>query len=270
MVSNSLIYGLFDFKYYTGESMKKFFIYAHYLNERCHYIGCGNSKRPWDFFRRNENWKKVFSKQLPTVIILDEKDNFKDALKCEKYHIERMKKAGYKLANKEPAKYWLGKKRDPELMKKLMKYAHTPEARAKQSKTMMGRTLSAETKAKISKSNIGRVMSAETKAKIGEANKGRSPWCKGKKLSEETKAKISQSNKGKKMSQDSIEKRKQTILNKGGDIRKSKKVRCIETGVVYRSAGFAANELGYPNDKGIWKVVSGNRSTYKGLRWEYC
>jgi len=250
--------------------MKNFLIYAHYLNGECHYVGCGNHNRPWDMIRRNDNWKKVFSTKLPKVVLLGEADDFKEALKIEAHHIQAMKTAGHPLANKPPAKYWLGKKRDPEFLKRWIASGHTPEARAKQAEAKRGIPLSSEHKAKISAAGIGRKLSEESKRKIGLSNKGKSPWNKNGSLTEEHKAKIGAAHKGKKTSRESIEKGLKTFYANGGTTSKAKQVRCLDTGNIYRSAGDAAKELGYSSDKGIWKVVSGTRPTYKGLRWEYC
>ena len=80
------------------------------------------------------------------------------------------------------------------------KQVHTPESRAKRSKSMTGKNIgrhhSDETKAKISKAGIGREKSAETRRKISEANSGENHPFYGKTHSDETKKKLSEAGKG--------------------------------------------------------------------------
>lgn len=122
--------------------MARFKIYAHYLEDRCIYVGCGDSKRPYDFLRRNENWKTVTNGRRPSVIILDERETEAEALEVEKYHIKRLTDAGHVLANKPVARYWLGKSRDPELIKKMSAASQTPESKEKRYAGRRGRPLS--------------------------------------------------------------------------------------------------------------------------------
>jgi group I intron endonuclease len=81
---------------------------------------------------------------------------------------------------------------------------HTPESRAKQSKSMMGnknnlgRKDSAETRAKKSASMKGRPKNAEHRANLSAALKGRTTWNKGKPMRAETKARLSVAHTGKK------------------------------------------------------------------------
>ena len=166
-----------------------YFVYGHFKDERCHYVGCGNENRPWDFHRRNENWKKVFSDAHPTVIIFDELGNREDALDCEKKHIDRFKSKGYVLANKPTAKPWLGKKRDPELMKKMSLASQTPESKELRYAHRRGIKQSPELIEKRIAPIRGRKLSDEHKRKISEARTGNNRT--GTKHSEETKLKMS-------------------------------------------------------------------------------
>lgn len=82
----------------------------------------------------------------------------------------------------------------------------TPETRAKQSASMMGKKTklgckeSAETRAKKSASMKGKPKSAEHRANLSAALMGRKTWNKGKPMRPETKAKLSVAHTGKKAS----------------------------------------------------------------------
>lgn len=111
-----------------------------------------------------------------------------------------------------------------------------------------GRRLSDETKAKISAWLIenapmrGRRQTEEAKAKISE--KKRNP-------SEETRRKMSESHMGK----------------SGEQHPRSRKVVCLETGVVYSNAREAArNTKAHPS--AIYSVCDGKRMTAGGLHWK--
>ena len=49
---------------------------------------------------------------------------------------------------------------------------------------------------------------------------------------------------------------------------KKRRVRCVETRVVYPSIRAAArSQFGYPQD--LWKALNGRVKTYCGYHWEY-
>lgn len=126
----------------------EYFIYAHLKSDEVRYVGCGNVQRPYDFVRRNDRWRKIFSsKNKPTVVIIAEAESESEALKIESEYIQFYKKRGNRLANKEPARYWLGKKREQSVIDAMQAKAHTPEAIAKRKAKMTGRKMSDEHKA---------------------------------------------------------------------------------------------------------------------------
>lgn len=69
---------------------------------------------------------------------------------------------------------------------------HTPEARAKMSKSHTGKVLSDEHRANIGKAVKNRVIKEETKQKLKEARARQTPPTLGKKHSEETKLRMSE------------------------------------------------------------------------------
>lgn len=249
-----------------------FYVYGHFKGERCYYVGCGNEDRPYDFYRRNENWKKLFSKESPPVVIIfHEVKNFEEALKLEQEQINRFKEKGYKLANKEPGRYWTGKTRDPELMKRLVELAHTPEAIEKRRQKMIGRTISEEHKQKIgeaSKAHWQVVDREEMGAKISEAKKGRPNGRLGCKFTEEHKLKISEATKGRVYGKDVTDKIKATKLARGNTTKKARAVLCVENGVQYRCAKDAALALNL-SDKHIQACCVGRRNKHGGFTFKY-
>jgi hypothetical protein len=96
---------------------------------------------------------------------------------------------------------------------------HSPEARSKQRKMMIGREVSEITRERLSealkgnKNCLGRVHTEETKIKIAEARKKQVPPTLGKKMSEDTKEKIRRSNLGKTRSEET--KKKMSDIKRG-------------------------------------------------------
>lgn len=82
------------------------------------------------------------------------------------------------------------------------------------------------------------------------------PYNKGKKLKEETR---------KKMSENAKKNRKAGVYDFF-----SKKVKCLETGMIFNSARDACIYLGISlKSSGVSRAASGARKTCKGLHWEY-
>ena len=93
--------------------------------------------------------------------------------------------------------------------------------------------------------------SEESKKKIGEASKINNPrYWKGKHLTEDAKRKISETKKG--------------IPN----LYLSKKVKCIETNIIYNSTMDAERQTGIYSSN-IAKVCKGRAKTTGGYHWEY-
>lgn len=120
----------------------------------------------------------------------------------------------------------------------VVNYVWTEEHRKKISEAGMGRKHTDEFKQMVSKLHTGKVLSVETKKRISDARKG-------KPLSE---------------------KQKQSLLNRGN--KRSRKIICVETGVVYDSLTLAGKPLGLQATD-ISKVCKGKRKSLKGFSWKY-
>ena len=122
----------------------------------------------------------------------------------------------------------------------------------------LGKKLSDETKEKISATLKGNVMPKQTKEKIRQARIG-------KKHTIEIKEKISNSMKG-------IERAKHTVDSKQklSDSQKKfmKKVKCLETGIIFNSVSEASKLLNIPQPN-ISRVCKGIVKTAGGYHFEF-
>lgn len=93
-------------------------------------------------------------------------------------------------------------------------------------------------------------------------------------MSEETKAKLRDKNLGKKQSPETIEKRKQTMLEKKRNGYRQdnsshmKRVKCIETNEVFKSVKDAAENIGV-DPSSVSSMLKGRQKTVKGFHFEY-
>lgn len=125
----------------------------------------------------------------------------------------------------------------------------TPEEIANRSAALKGHFVSEETKRKLSVAHTGKKMSDESIQKMREAKKGNVPWNKGKHGVQKAW------NKGIPMTD---EQRKKV----------SKRVKCVETGVIYDSLASASANTGVAHAN-ISAVCLGKRKTTGGYHWEY-
>lgn len=124
------------------------------------------------------------------------------------------------------------------------------------------------------RANCSRKQSAESRAKISQSLKGISTWTEERRLkhianttgsrrSEETKIKMSEQRKGK----------KQTPAQYAANCNrapKTKRVRCLDNGVIYdscKAAKIGLNLKGHHN--AIGAVCAGTRSQHRGFHFEY-
>ena len=133
-----------------------------------------------------------------------------------------------------------------------------------------GKKASQTTKDKMSQSRLGNQnakgshwkMTEESKKKISQALKGKQN-CLGHKHTQETKDKIAESNRNRTVSEET--RRKISEANKGKTV---KKVRCIDTNIIYNSMIEASEKTGVKQN-GISHCCRGKQKTAGGYRWEY-
>lgn len=121
------------------------------------------------------------------------------------------------------------------------------------------------------------VVSEETRKKMSECKKGENaPWY-GKHLTEETKRKLSEAHKGKpgywtgkKRDAETIRKVSESRKGKcaGAESRQSKKIICIETGVIYDSIG-ECSRITKITRTGIVRALRGYAKSAGGYHWKY-
>lgn len=147
-------------------------------------------------------------------------------------------------------------------------YHLTEKQRNKISETQTGRKLTEEWKEHIGDAVrgekhpfYGKTLSDEHRKHLSEAHMGQvsAKGMLGKKHSEETKKKMSDVRMGYKMSQET--------RNKIGE-KLSKKVRCIETNIIYSGLPEASKETGCATSS-ISLCCNGKREKSKGYHWEY-
>lgn len=108
----------------------------------------------------------------------------------------------------------------------------------------------------MSEKRQGYKHSEETKQKISKAQKG-------KPKTQEHKKHLSESRKGLKISKDKIHHyTEEEKIQKRNNPSVSKKVKCVETGIVYPSAAEAARQLGLTRGNHINDCIN-NPSRYK-------
>lgn len=176
-----------------------------------------------------------------------------------------------KRANNSHAKYWSGKKRDPELMKRLVELSHTTEAIEKRRQKMIGRNISEEHKQKVSEASKAHWQVVDRKemgAKISAAKKGRPNGRLGCTFTDEHKRKISEATKGRIYGKEITDKIRATKLARGNTTKKARAVLCVENGVQYRCAKDAALALNL-SDKHIQACCVGRRNKHGGFTFKY-
>ncbi len=166
-----------------------------------------------------------------------------------------------------------GKKQSKETIEKrvqkLTGQKRTPEMRERMSALQKGRTLSEESRQKLKNRPKGIRNTEEQKQKISASLKGRIK-------SEETRRRLSVALTGRKMSVEAVEKMRQTKIGlRCSDETKQKmsqssprcvSVRCIETGIVYRSISEAARSFNSKPGR-LWQALR-NKTKMYGYSWE--
>jgi group I intron endonuclease len=208
------------------------------------YVGKGTGKRMKQKSNRSKYWHNIVNKcgSYKAEIIAGNLTE-QEALNFEILMIAKMRESGFVLCN-------LTNGGDGT-----SGYKHTEEAKQKFSEQRKGRpsptkgtTLTEEHKQKLKLAKLGKKQSPEHIAAASVARIGM-------KYSEAHCKAISESLKGKKMPEDSMK-------------ALYKQVRCIDTGIVYKSVTAAAKELDLYTTN-ISKACKGKLTQTGGYRWGY-
>lgn len=127
------------------------------------------------------------------------------------------------------------------------------ETRIKQSRSRRGKKHTEETIKRMQQAQKGRIITKEARIKMAL-------YRSGSKQSQETKDKISLACKGHFVSENSRMKTSE---------RNRKKIKCVETGVIYESFTNAAIEYKMKNLSSISACINNPRRTAYGYHWEY-
>ena len=147
-----------------------------------------------------------------------------------------------------------------------VRHTLSEETKQKISLAKKGKIRSEETKIKISLALKGQTLSEEIKQKISLAKKGSKNYNYGQILSEETKQKISLALKGSKNYNYGKTLSEETKLKIG--LANSKKVICVETGIIYDGISGAGRVLNICRTN-ISKCCKGKLKTAGGYHWQY-
>jgi len=216
-----------------------FYVYVHVraTDGKPFYVGKGCRKRYKGHFDRNPMWKRTAKKYGVKVIIHRDKLQEWAAFEVEQQLIalygRRNTGHGYLCNLTDGGEGQSG-------------YVPSDESNVKRSEKLKGRVFSESHKQKIAESNRTRILSEETKKKISDSRVGR--FCG------ENHPLF-----GKKKSKESIEKTAAATR---------RRVRCIETGVIFKSVSEAASFV-EGSTSPISKVCRGTKPSYMGFRWEY-
>lgn len=186
----------------------------------------------------------------------------------------REKISATKQANPETsiARPWLGKKRDPDLIKKMVLASQHPESKIKRYAHRVGIKHTPEHRAKVSEKLKGRKLTEEQKLNISLAKKGRPNGLLGTKRPDEVRKKISESRLNSDAVKNSVAKiwatRTKNGTASGFTTSRAREVLCVELNKTFRCAKDAAIEL-KADPKNIQACCVGRKKSHMGLTWRY-
>lgn len=243
--------------------MKKYYVYVHTFPNNKKYVGI-TSQQPTKRWSNGKGYKS--NKYMTNAIIKYGWENVKHEIffnnltkkEAEQREIELIerfnlndKKYGYNILKGGDVSNGFTDevlKKKSAIQKKLWENLEYKEHMKMIHK---GKKVSDETKEKMSKSNrrywLKKHLPFEIKQKISEKKKGSIPWNKGTK---------------------GITKPNQTSFKKGEIHSITKKVKCIETKIIYDTINSASRKMNV-NATCIINVCKGKQQTAGGLHWKY-
>lgn len=182
---------------------------------------------------------------------LTKKEAEQKEIELIKQYKSNIKKYGYNILEGGNASGGLTKDGIQKMAKAQKELWKNKEYRKHMVEIHTGKKASEETKKKMSKSNsrywLGKKLPKEVVIKMKEKLKGKEPWNKGTK---------------------GIMKANKTSFKKGEIHSVTKKVMCIETGIIYNTINEASRKLNI-NATCIINVCKGKQNTAGGYHWKY-
>lgn len=259
-----------------------FYVYLHRkaTSGEVFYVGKGCGNRAWFHSNRSQHWRNVAKKHGVIVSIFESglREWAAHEIECEQIALYGRMDCGYgKLVNKSDGgegisgrvttadmrekfrKIWLGKKRPPELIAKMV------AASIAKTKGCKKGPMPEETKRKLSLVKTGTKASPETRAKMSAALKGRK--CP---KSPEHRAKISAAQIGR--PREEFTKAKISAYQRATH---AKPIRCLSSGLEFDAMADAVawlKSIGAaekPNHSHIRECCLGKRKSIYGHKWEW-
>lgn len=243
--------------------MKKYVVYIHIFPNRKVYIGITSQKveRRWNNghgYKGNKymmnaimkyGWNNIRHEILFTNLTKYQAEQIeKDLIKKYK---SNQREFGYNILDGGNVSDGLSIESIQKMSLSQKKLWQNAEYRKHMSDVHKGKKASEETKKKMSLSNnrywLGKQMSEEAIIKMKNKLKGREVWNKGTR---------------------GVMKANKTSFKKGEVHSITKKIMCIETGIVYNSINEASRTLNI-NSTCIVNVCKGKQLTAGGLHWKY-
>lgn len=236
-------------------------------------------------YRRGNDKQRLIGKALEKyglenfdVLILEKNINLEDLDEREQYWMDYYnsydKNIGYNICREASTTRGFvhseeTKKKISEARKRMFK--EYPEMiKSGKDNPMFGKTMSDENKEKLKNRNIGNQYAKGCHWKATEEFKEKhrqlmlgKQYCLGRKLSQETRDKISESNRRRIITDETRDK-----LSKSHIGKTARKVKCVETGVIYESIKEAAEFIGRDGSS-ISKCCRGKQDTVAGYHWVY-
>ena len=217
-----------------------FYTYAHYTPEGLlFYIGKGQKRRAYSFYKRNRDWKNIVSKYgQPTVKIISEWITEQEALHHEIALIKQYRTQGFKLCNLTDGG------------------EGTSEYKATAEQIEVNRVVHLGQSPWNKGVKVGAIHSEEFKAKISALHKG-NKWRLGRPTSAKQKAIASQLSKGNAYAAGNTNNRiwvwMGTSLISGEVVKYTGKKEMIAAGLQHSN---------------IIKCINGERKSHKGYTWD--
>lgn len=243
--------------------MKKYKVYMHIFPNNKVYVGITTQKvnRRWNNgkgYKNNEymtnaiikyGWDNITHKILYDNLSKEEAEQKEKEL--IKYYNADGRNCGYNILSGGNVSNGFTQETINKMSVNTKRLWENPYYRERVTKSHLGKKLTNETKEKMSRNNakvwLGKHLTEETKKKISEKKKGSIAWNKGTR---------------------GMMKANKTSFKNGEIHSKTRKVKCVEKGIIYDTINNASRQLQI-NATCIINVCKGKQNVAGGYHWEY-